>query len=276
MTQTASLAQELDTPYPLRPDQIEQYRTEGFIKLKNVLSAEVIEYYGKEITDQVFRLNNLIKPMSERTTYEKAFLQIPNLWTKSEIVKEFAFSKRLAKIAADLMQVDGVRMYHDQALYKEPGGGFTPWHADQYYWPLNTNNTTTVWIPLQETPKEMGPLAFSVGSQNYTKGRDMAISDESEKKISKALLEQGLPQVDSAFDLGEVSFHSGWTYHRAGPNTTANPRKTFTIIYMQDGMRLIEPQSKAHQNDWNGWLPGARVGEVIDTPLNPVLYSRRA
>lgn len=29
------------------------------------------------------------------------------------------------------LQVDGVRIYHDQALFKSPGGGPTPWHCDQ-------------------------------------------------------------------------------------------------------------------------------------------------
>jgi len=61
------------------------------------------------------------------------------------------------------MKVDGVRIYHDQALFKEPGGGFTPWHADQYYWPLETDKTITAWMPLQSIPLTMGPLEFSAG-----------------------------------------------------------------------------------------------------------------
>lgn len=56
-----------------------------------------------------------------------------NLWQHSERAHELVFSRRLAQIAAELLRVDGVRLYHDQALYKEPGGGITPWHADQYY-----------------------------------------------------------------------------------------------------------------------------------------------
>jgi hypothetical protein len=28
------------------------------------------------------------------------------------------------------MEVEGVRLYHDQALFKEAEGGITPWHAD--------------------------------------------------------------------------------------------------------------------------------------------------
>jgi ectoine hydroxylase-related dioxygenase (phytanoyl-CoA dioxygenase family) len=270
----SKLLQALDEAYPLTVGQIEQYQADGFIKLKRVLSAEVIEYYRGKITEAVFRLNRQEKPLEARDTYGKAFLQVPNIWTKDEVVKEFVFGKRMARIAAELMKVEGVRIYHDQALYKEASGGFTPWHADQYYWPLSNDHTVTAWIPLQETPAEMGALCFSTGSQRYTGGRDLAISDESELKISKALLEEKLPMVDSGFDLGEVSFHSGWTYHRAGPNTTGRPREVMTIIYMEDGMRLGEFKRKSHAAEADTWMPGTRAGEVLATHLNPVMYRR--
>jgi ectoine hydroxylase-related dioxygenase (phytanoyl-CoA dioxygenase family) len=187
-------------------------------------------------------------------------------------VREFVFGQRLARIAAELMGVAGVRMYHDQALYKEPSGGFTPWHADQYYWPLSNANTVTAWIPLQATPMEMGPLAFSVGSQKFEEGRHLAISDESEKQIQYSLKNMNYALDEGPFDLGEISFHSGWTFHRAGPNTSSLPRRVMTVIYMEDGIRLMAPKNKNQQNDWNSWLPGAQIGEVVDTPLNPILY----
>ena len=64
---------------PWNPSQVERFRRDGYIKLKHVLSPEVLDYYGREITRQVILLNEQSKPMSERTTYEKAFLQIMNL-----------------------------------------------------------------------------------------------------------------------------------------------------------------------------------------------------
>lgn len=268
----ARLTEDLNGHYPITTQQIEHFRDRGFIKLKQVLAPETLRYYGDEITRQVFRLNNLSKPMEERTTYEKAFLQIMNLWTKSEVVREFSFSRKLARIATELMGVRGVRMYHDQALYKEAGGGITPWHADQFYWPVSNSNTCTVWVPLQATPPDMGPLAFSATSHRYNVGRELEISDESEKKISKQLLEKGLPLEESPFELGEVSYHLGWTFHRAGPNTGAQPRKVMTVIYVEDGIKLVEPRNKAQQNDWNTWMPGASVGQPIQTELNPLLY----
>jgi len=265
---------ELDRPFPLTPAQVADFKKQGFIKLKDVLSPELIKAYGDEISNQVLKMNSEDRPLEQRTTYGKAFLQIMNIWTTSEIVKRFAFSKRLAQLATDLMEVKGVRMYHDQALYKEPGGGITPWHADQFYWPVDTNNTVTAWIPLQATPMDLGPLAFSATSHSVKVGREIEISDDSEVKISKALLETGLPLVEEPFDLGEISFHSGWTFHRAGPNKSDRPRKVMTIIYIEDGMRIIDPKHKAHASDLKSWFPGQNPGEFVGSPLNPVLYRR--
>ncbi|HSV15598.1 MAG TPA: phytanoyl-CoA dioxygenase family protein, partial [Tepidisphaeraceae bacterium] len=211
MTTTTLDAQlHIDSPYALSPAQIAQFRNNGFVKLKDVLSAQMLAHYGREISQKVKELNTLTLPMEQRTTYQKAFLQITNLWTRSDVVKEFVMSKRLGRLAAELMGCRGVRIYHDQALYKEPSGGITPWHADQFYWPLETNHTVTAWIPLQATPLELGPLAFSSGSHRFNSiGREIEISDESEKKLTKALLESGLPLDETPFDLGEVSFHLG-------------------------------------------------------------------
>ena len=265
-----SFSKELSTPYALTPEAVQFYRENGYVKLKQVLSPELLEHYGQLITDWVFKLNTLTKPMEERTTYERAFLQIMNLWRHNEEVKEFVFSSRLARIAAELMGVGGVRLYHDQALYKEPGGGFTPWHADQFYWPLSNPHTVTAWIPLQETPLEMGALAFAEKSQHVELGRDKEISDESEALLAETL--QSFHYHETPFDLGEVSFHAGWTYHRAGPNTSDRPRKVMTMIYMDKDIRVKQPGNSFQQNDWQTWLDSKPVGAVADSYLNPVLW----
>lgn len=266
------MAHLLDQPYELQQSAIDFFQKNRYIKLKNVFDADTLAFYGEFISKKVAELNNNDKPLDARDTYGKAFLQIFNLWREDDTIKEFIFSKRLAKIAADLMQTEGVRMYHDQALYKEGGGGITPWHADQYYWPLSTDKTITAWIPLQAVPLEMGPLEFSAGSHVIVEGRELAIGDDSEVTIQKKLRVTDFKHVIEPFDLGEVSFHSGWVFHRAGANTTPSMRQVMTVIYMDRDMILKEPDNENQVNDWNTWCPGAKIGEVIDTPLNPVLY----
>lgn len=265
-----SFLRELNDTYSLPQSAIDLFREKGYVKLKQVLSADVLQYYGDLITEWVFKLNKLTKPMEERTTYEKAFLQIMNLWRENDEIKEFVFSKRLARIAAELMGVDGVRLYHDQALYKEPTGGITPWHADQFYWPLSNPNTVTVWIPLQAVPLDMGPLAFAEASQHVEIGRDKEISDESENLLAEALKQFNLHETP--FELGEVSYHSGWTYHRAGSNVSGKARKVMTMIYMDKDIRIVEPTSPQRTNDWKTWLDSKPVGSVADGKLNPILY----
>ncbi len=261
----------LDAHYLLRAEQIAFYQEFGYIKLRNVLPANLLEHYRTFISSRVAELSRDALPLEQRTTYGKAFLQVMNLWRHSEAVKEFVFGRCMARIAAELMQVSGVRLYHDQALFKEPGGGITPWHADQYYWPLASDKTVTAWVPLQHTPMEMGPLEFCEKSQRFQNGRDLEISDDSEMTLKDALSTFSVEA--SPFELGDVSFHSGWTFHRAGVNRSKQPREVMTVIYMDENMRLAAPKNKNQIADWETWCPGVQIGEVAASPLNPVLYS---
>jgi hypothetical protein len=83
---------------------------------------------------------------------------------------------------------------------------------------------------------------------------------------------RGFRRHAEPFALGDVSFHLGWTFHRAGPNVSAHPRSVMTVIYMDREMRLLDDVPPAARGDWEKWCPGARRGEIVDTPLNPVLY----
>lgn len=268
----ASIDKFLKEPYQLSLEQVKFYNKNRFIKLKNVLNEECLEYFGSVISECVQKMSSQSTPLEQRSTYGKAFLQLFNLWREDERAKAMVFSKRLGKIATDLMQTTGVRLYHDQALYKEPGGGFTPWHADQYYWPVDTDKTVTAWMPLQGTPLEMGPLEFSAASHEIVAGRELEIGDESEVAIQQNLKVNSFKHVVEAFEPGEISFHSGWVFHRAGANNTDQMRKVMTIIYMDKNMRLKNPENKNQVNDWNTWCPGTKVGDIIATPINPVLF----
>ncbi len=265
----------LNQPYRLTKEQIDFYKKNEFIKLKDVLDKETLAFFNRVISEKVDKMNTSSIPLEDRDTYGKAFIQMFNLWTHDEIIKQFILSERLAKIASELMQVTGVRLYHDQALFKEPGGGITPWHADQHYWPLETDKTITAWIPLQATPLKMGPLEFSAGSQAIMEGRNLSISSESENAINNRLKITHYEHIVEPFDVGEISFHSGWVFHRAGANSTNETRKVMTIIYMDIEMKLKKPSNKGQQDDWDTWCPGSEIGKVINTPLNPILFETK-
>ena len=116
-----SILRDLNSPYIFTLEQIRFYQTNRFIKLKQVLEPETIRFFNEVISDRVAKMNTTTTSLKERDTYGKAFLQLFNLWREDELVKTLVFSKKLANIAAALMQVKGVRLYHDQALFKESG-----------------------------------------------------------------------------------------------------------------------------------------------------------
>ncbi|KPF80833.1 phytanoyl-CoA dioxygenase family protein [Novosphingobium sp. AAP93] len=261
----------LDMPFTIAEDVIAHYRNDGFVRLPGLLDAEELAHYGAEITRLTLALNTQVKPLEERETYDRAFLQVMNLWRSSEEARRFVFGKRLAGVAAQLLGVKAVRLYHDQSLYKEPSGGITPAHADQYYWPLATDRAVTAWIPLQTVPLEMGPLEFYAGSHRSEIGRDLPISDESEARITADMEAQGFPIDRAAYALGDVSFHGGWTFHRAGPNRSREPRSVMTMIYIDAEMTVAEPVNRMQQSDLAQWLPGLQPGDLAASPLNPLL-----
>lgn len=265
---------DLDTTYPLSQEQVKQFDQQGFIRLGGVLRPDEIEHYKQEISDKVFELNTMHLPLAERSTYNKAFLQVTNLRKQSELVDQFVRSRRLAQIAAELLGVESVRIYSDQALYKEPSGGVTPWHADQYYWPLSSDRAVTVWIPLQQTPLEMGPLEFAAGSHTYEYGRDLNIGDESERRIQTAVEAEGFSVDRAPYALGDVSYHLGWTFHHASPNQSNAPRRVMTIIYVDADIRPVAAKNKGQQDSLDITMAGVPLGEVLDTPDHPVVYAR--
>src|SRR5438132_1673029 len=113
---------ELASEYRLSAEQTNSFREQGHILLRGVASPEEVTAYRPLLKRAVERFNTETRAIAERDTYGKAFLQIVNLWERDAEVRRFTLARRFAKIAADLMGVDGVRIYHDQALFKEPGG----------------------------------------------------------------------------------------------------------------------------------------------------------
>ena len=173
----------LDAPYALTDDQKTRFREQGFIHFPGVFDRATLEAFDAEITRLTLEHNPLADvPLERRYTYGKAFIQVGNLWERCPEARSLTFSKRLARIAAELLGTRGVRLWHDQALYKEPAGGFTPWHADQQYWPMASGLSVTAWIPLHAVPLEMGPLSFARGSHRKRIGREPTTSRPTEPR----------------------------------------------------------------------------------------------
>lgn len=262
----------LDATINIPKEQIEAFRRDGHTLVKNILSPEEVVLCRDVINAAAYKFNTETRKMEERDTYGKAFLQIMNLWEQDAAVRAFTLAKRFGKIAADLLGVPNVRIYHDQALYKEAGGGFTPWHQDQYYWPLSTTNTVTMWMPLVDIAEDMGMLTFASGSQQSGFVENIAISDESESILQEFIKQKGYAVSRAkTMNAGDATWHYGWTLHSAPGNNSHQTREVMTIIYFADGATVTEPQNKHQEADRQRWLQGLAPGSEAASGLNPLV-----
>jgi ectoine hydroxylase-related dioxygenase (phytanoyl-CoA dioxygenase family) len=263
----------LNDTYTVDKDQVKEFQTNGHILLRNVLSREEVEAYRPVINGAAYKYNTEKRNLEDRDTYGKAFLQIMNLWESDETMRHFTLAQRFSKIAASLLGVEKVRLYHDQALYKEPGGGFTPWHQDQYYWPIDITQTVTMWMPLIDITEDLGMLTFASGSHKKGIVDDLPISDESEAILEKHVKDNGYPVTRPSFmNAGDATFHYGCTLHSA-PGNASNEitREVMTIIYFADGAVVMEPKNSFQENDRQRWLCGLEPGSLAASRLNPLL-----
>jgi ectoine hydroxylase-related dioxygenase (phytanoyl-CoA dioxygenase family) len=245
---------------------------DGFVRLRGVLSEATVAAVAAVVADVARRSSQRGTPLADRSVYQQAFLQEANVWQRRADVRPLVFSPRLGRVAADAVGATGVRLYHDQALVKEAGGGRTPWHCDQRYWPLDTDRAVTIWIPLQDTPLDMGPLRFRRRSHEVDLGRGLAISADGEQQMRRHPRWAEMEPDEQPFSAGDVSLHTGWTFHGARPNATGRDRLAMTTIYLPDGTRLTEPTA-GQTFDRRAWLPDAEAGEPIDSWLNPVVWA---
>lgn len=90
-------------------------------------------FFNKAVSKRVKILNKNPVPLKQRSTYGKAFLQLFNLWTQDDIIKQLIFSKRLVHIAIALMQVEGIRLFTTKPYSKKAAAALRLGTAGQYY-----------------------------------------------------------------------------------------------------------------------------------------------
>jgi ectoine hydroxylase-related dioxygenase (phytanoyl-CoA dioxygenase family) len=214
--------------------------------------------------------------------YSRLFTQVTNIWRLSDATREIVCAPHFAAAAAELLGVEAVRLYHDQALFKPPGAGRTPWHQDRYYWPLDTDLTVTMWLALVDVDEEMGLMRFASGSHLWSAAAepppfDFAISDQTDRRIASLIAERGWPLWEAPpLRAGDATFHAGGTLHSAGANRSGRVREVLTVIYFADGARVAEPANENQRVDLEVFLPGARPGDAAATSLNPLLPRPRS
>ena len=265
----------------LNNEQIQFYQNNGFIVIEDFLSPEELEHWRKAVTTAVEERAGIKIPGKDIKTGEadginddadyfaKVFDQLLNLWQTNEQVKKLMLDQRIGKMAAQLAGVDGIRIWHDQALIKRPWANPTAWHLDTPFWSYSDRNAISIWVALDNATLENGCLFFIPGSHKLTGFDKITIGKNMDGifEIYPGLI--NTKPVAAPMRAGSCSFHNGLTIHGANANMTNGFRRAMTCAYMPEGNRYNgEPNILPE-----AYLRELKIGDLLNNDdQNPLIY----
>jgi ectoine hydroxylase-related dioxygenase (phytanoyl-CoA dioxygenase family) len=253
------------------PNLIEQFQRDGFVVVPNLLTESELEKFGAAVDRAVRdRGSKDNRKLTEKSLYEQSFTQCINLWEDHPDILPLTFHPKISEAAATLIGVPKLRLWHDQALYKEAGGRYTEPHQDQPYWPMDEPDTLTAWIPFDGSTRENGCMGYVPGSHQVglKKFINIFTADESVKILEHPAV-SGVAPIYVEVPRGSIAFHHGLTIHMAMANKSNHMRRVHTMIYFRDG--ATRAKTYVHPSVDR---PGIKVGELIDSDLTPLVWPR--
>lgn len=231
--------QSVEYPYLVEASIVKEFQHKGFVVTKDVFPSTIIDRYASAVDAEVaLRTADDQRGVGEKNTYEQSFVQCMRLWETNEIVRGLSCDPGLASIAAQLLGVDSLHLWQDQALYKESGGRESDPHQDQTFWPIGDAALISAWIPFDAVTFENGAMAYVPGSHKVggLKPVDITHSTEPYDILADPAVKGAEPEWVSV-NPGNVVWHHGFTVHQAAANTSPNLRRVFTVVFVAAGSR---------------------------------------
>jgi phytanoyl-CoA hydroxylase len=255
--------------------QRERYESDGYLVIPDFLSRPELEKW-RSVTDEAVRerlesRGRLTNQGNPEDYYAQVFVQAIKLLETHAGMAELMLDSRLGQLAAVLAGVDGIRIWHDQALYKKPYGNPTGWHLDNPYWSFSSRQAISLWVALDDATLKNGCLYYLPGTHKTARYDNSGIGQNLSGlfKVYPEWLK--IKSRAAPVKAGGVVFHNGLVAHGAGANMTNGARRAMTCAYMPDGSVF---------NGTKNVLPDAyfntlKLGDVLnDNAINPLVWRR--
>lgn len=203
----------------LTTDQIEQYRSQGFVAPIDVMSEDEAGSYRERFEKAVDKYPEAMVGAKRNN---------PHLSFKC--LDELVHHPRILDAVEDLIGAN-ISLWGSVMFVKEPKTPhYVSWHQDATYMDMNKNNFVTPWLALSPSTPESGCMrmipASHLAQQNHqdtfaednilTRGQVVSNVDE-----SKA--------VDVILRPGQMSLHHAMVVHDSQPNNSDYRRIGFAI-----------------------------------------------
>jgi phytanoyl-CoA hydroxylase len=266
----------------LSPQEISKYGQDGFLVIENFLSPEELDHWRSALEEAVLNRNGNKMPdrkevygegdNADKSYFDNVFEQLINLWQDNKKMKEIMLDERIGKMASQLAGVEGIRIWHDQALIKRPWANPTSWHLDTPYWSFSDRRALSIWVALDDATYDNGCLFFIPGSYQHTRFDNPGIGKNMGAIFDTYPEFKSVKSVAAPMKAGSCSFHNGLTIHGANANMTPGYRRAMTCAFMPDGSTFNGIQNILSKEEFAQLKPGDLLNNDV---LNPLIYSRK-
>ncbi len=256
-------------------EQMAAYRENGFVFHPEFLSPEEVVDLKTAVLQAVESMGRKKvagggRDMEEGDThYDKVFTQRLNLWRINSTVKRTMLNPELGRLLCRLTGAKGMRVWHDQALIKEPFGNPTAWHLDNPYWSFYSRDSISIWIALEDATLGNGCMWFVPGTHKLATFENVGIGQNMGDLFKLYPKMAGIDSIPVPMKAGDCSFHNGLTAHGAGANMTRGRRIAMTCAYMPEGSTFNGQQNILPDS----YFKSLKQGDVLENEdWNPLLF----
>lgn len=207
----------------LTPEQIDCFNTQGFLVLRGLIPAEMVEELCRGYDEAVAGWYDV----PGWKVHSDEILQLSNPFRNIPSWRDHRYMARIVGAAKQLLG-DDIEYRYDQLIYKPPNNPVELlWHQDAGYgWKGMANyRSGTCWLALSDVTADMGALQFIPGSHMQGIAEHV---DATHKNPINAALEVLVDQSEAVrveYSAGDATIHHGRTLHYTSGNSTDRPRR---------------------------------------------------
>jgi phytanoyl-CoA hydroxylase len=255
---------------PPTREQVDAYRRDGFVLIEGFLDGDELERWRTVTADAVAERQAVAAPVGD-AYYQRTFAQLQRLADTHAEMAKLILDERLGEIVGTLAGVDGLRVWHDQALIKPAYGNPTAWHLDNPFWSFSSRDAISIWIALDDATVQNGCLWYLPGTHSSARFELVELGQSFGDLFDDYPEWLELEPVAAPCSAGGAVFHNGLTAHAAGANVTPRPRRAMTCAYMPDGSTFNGVQNVLPDDYFAALSPG----DVLDDDsINPLVWSQ--
>ena len=266
-----------DPLVPVSAEQIETYRRDGVVVIRNMIDAEWVRTMQAAIAQVVATPNafGMLGPS------HGAMTSVCHMWRRPGAFRDYVFNSPIAAVTGQVIGADTIRMYHDHLFVKPPNSPkIMPWHCDETAWPVKGEMAPNIWTAFSPVNAENGRIEFVAGYHRYCVERGLRFgfrADQADGPCPDFEKERGnaaFPYRFVAYDLepgDAVVFHPHTPHFSKGNDSKALARIGLAVRLFGDDVRWYNPGYKAP-------IPNVSEmpeGQPVDGEWFPVLWRRR-